>query len=309
MSFTVSIVIATKDSAKTIGMCLNSLMPFFNAETLENIIVVDDGSRDGTEAIVASYPARLVAGQRSTFFAAYELGWRNASGDLIVFLDSDAFLKIDFLPHILSYFEKDSNLGILGVTAEPIAASRVGKLIGQWWDYRYENLVTSLQRKKRISWWGRLYLRYTGSGESQVTVQGPCYVIRREALVSMDGLPKLGDDLILSRLLTSKGWKSAWCLHRLVSHFSRSRLSSAALKYVRYGLMWGLITKPQDSFVTRLARAGTRAFSPIIAAKIAVKYRSPLHFFLYIMLAGLADWVGHMIALFENDEFITVPTG
>ncbi|HLH25117.1 MAG TPA: glycosyltransferase [Chloroflexota bacterium] len=93
---TISVVIPCYNGARYIGETLESVL----AQNLPDIeiIVVDDGSTDGSMAIVAGYPQVRPIVQRSAgVAAARNTGLRHATGDYLVFLDHDDRL----LPHAL----------------------------------------------------------------------------------------------------------------------------------------------------------------------------------------------------------------
>ncbi|MCY4297344.1 MAG: glycosyltransferase family A protein [Gammaproteobacteria bacterium] len=84
----VGVVIPTFNRAHTLGRALDSVL----AQTLrpERIIVVDDGSTDGTAELVAGYPGVGYLHQPNRgVSAARNLGIRHCDCDWIAFLDSD----------------------------------------------------------------------------------------------------------------------------------------------------------------------------------------------------------------------------
>ena len=123
-ALTVSVVIATYNSGDTIERCLSSLYPYQKAGYISEVIIVDGYSTDNTLDVVKKYPVKILfeEGQeiyknsviRSHYgkYNAQNQGWRASSGNLIMFLDSDAYLGEDFFPKALKFFE-DPNLGVL----------------------------------------------------------------------------------------------------------------------------------------------------------------------------------------------------
>ncbi|WP_176592705.1 glycosyltransferase family 2 protein [Sphingobium sp. EM0848] len=88
----VSIVIPAYNARATIDETLRSVRS--QTHSALEIIVVDDGSRDETAAIVRSHAAadprvRLIETQNGGVAAARNRGWQDARSDLIAFVDAD----------------------------------------------------------------------------------------------------------------------------------------------------------------------------------------------------------------------------
>lgn len=85
----VSVVIPAYNAARTIGAVLDSLST--QDAPVDEVIVVDDNSNDGTAGIATARGARVVRPEGTRFAGgARNRGWDEASGDIVVFLDSDA---------------------------------------------------------------------------------------------------------------------------------------------------------------------------------------------------------------------------
>lgn len=89
MSFTLSVVIPTFNRRSTLARCLESV--FEQTRPVDQLIVVDDGSTDGTEDwIRASHPTiDLVTQTNKGVSAARNAGIRIATSQWLAFLDSD----------------------------------------------------------------------------------------------------------------------------------------------------------------------------------------------------------------------------
>jgi glycosyltransferase involved in cell wall biosynthesis len=86
---TLSVVIPARDAAATIGGVLEALAA--QAQPPEEVIVVDDASRDDTAAVAERHGARVVRLDEPRFAGgARNRGWEEASGEVVVFLDADA---------------------------------------------------------------------------------------------------------------------------------------------------------------------------------------------------------------------------
>ncbi|MCX6816314.1 MAG: glycosyltransferase family 2 protein [Candidatus Beckwithbacteria bacterium] len=92
---TVSVVIPSYNSDKTIRQCLESLI---KQSQKPEIIVVDDGSGDNTVRIVRSFSQiKLLTKKHHGPGAARNLGVKNAHGEILVFVDSDMKFDQNFL--------------------------------------------------------------------------------------------------------------------------------------------------------------------------------------------------------------------
>ncbi len=88
-SAAVSVVLPTWNRAHLLPRALNSVLA--QLEAGDELIVADDGSTDGTAALVASFgpPVRHLALPHRGAGAARNAAWRVARGPLVAFLDSD----------------------------------------------------------------------------------------------------------------------------------------------------------------------------------------------------------------------------
>lgn len=90
-----SVVIPARNAAETIGSALDSLARQRFAGTWEVVVVVDNGSADGTGAVARSFARRLPsihvveASERSGISYARNLGVQKARGRLVAFCDAD----------------------------------------------------------------------------------------------------------------------------------------------------------------------------------------------------------------------------
>jgi glycosyltransferase involved in cell wall biosynthesis len=113
----VSIIIPALNEEKMIGRCLDSLTRLAFARDRFEVLVVDNGSRDKTLAVVESFKDRLnlrvlqQAGVRIS--ALRNLGAHAATGDILVFLDADCLAPADWLDRIYALAPADG-AGILG---------------------------------------------------------------------------------------------------------------------------------------------------------------------------------------------------
>jgi O-antigen biosynthesis protein len=89
---TVSLCMIVRDEERNIGRCLESIKPIVN-----EMIVVDTGSKDGTKSIAMSYGAKVYDFKwNDDFAAARNFGLQKAGCDWILVMDADETIsKID----------------------------------------------------------------------------------------------------------------------------------------------------------------------------------------------------------------------
>jgi glycosyltransferase involved in cell wall biosynthesis len=113
----ISIVIPNHNGAATIGRCLSAALasdyPRFE------VVVVDDGSDDGSVDIIRTFPCRLVRlERRGGVSKARNAGARASAGELILFTDADCLLRKDTLSVANASFGERRDL-VLGGTYTP----------------------------------------------------------------------------------------------------------------------------------------------------------------------------------------------
>jgi glycosyltransferase involved in cell wall biosynthesis len=83
----------------------------------DEVVVVDGDSQDGTLEVVRNYPVKLVSEPGLGFGYARNLGVKNASGDIVFFLDSDCYAEPDWIENALPHFGSNpENVGVTGQT-------------------------------------------------------------------------------------------------------------------------------------------------------------------------------------------------
>ncbi len=81
---------------------------------IDEILVIDDGSRDHTREIASRYPVRVVAHDRNRgVAAARNTGFRNCRNDLVASLDADCVAEPDWLEHLVRVLD-DPKVGAAG---------------------------------------------------------------------------------------------------------------------------------------------------------------------------------------------------
>ncbi len=102
----VSVVVPVYNGARTIGLAVDALL----AQTVKDleVLVVDDGSTDGTAAAVRSRPVKYLRQENAGPAKARNLGWRSSSGEIVFFTDSDCVPEPRWVEKLLALFSDPS---------------------------------------------------------------------------------------------------------------------------------------------------------------------------------------------------------
>lgn len=121
----VSVVVPARNEALSLPALLASLAPV--RTSLHDLVVVDDGSTDGTADLAAAGSATVVraseppAGWVGKSWACH-LGVQETSGRLLVFLDADTALSPDALPSLLALHDRKGGLVSVQPHHRPVRA-------------------------------------------------------------------------------------------------------------------------------------------------------------------------------------------
>ena len=113
---TISVIIVTFNRADMLAETLSSLTAQLRIP--EEVIVVDNNSTDTTKHVVESFSGRMniryiFEGIQGTS-TARNTGIKNASGDIIAFLDDDCLAQKEWLHYLERPFLRDHSIGVVG---------------------------------------------------------------------------------------------------------------------------------------------------------------------------------------------------
>ncbi len=114
---TVSVVVPAYNAAATIDDCVRSLFELRYPEGRLELLVIDNGSTDGTLETLRGWNGRIGIGheRRRGPGAARNAGLRAARSELVAFTDADCVVDPGWLEHLVPVLE-DPSVGIAGGT-------------------------------------------------------------------------------------------------------------------------------------------------------------------------------------------------
>ncbi|MBI5045178.1 MAG: glycosyltransferase family 2 protein [Candidatus Levybacteria bacterium] len=111
----VSIIILSYNRSDLLKECLSSI--YNNVKNNFEVIVVDNASSDDSIEVVKKNfkKVKLIQNNENAGFAkGCNIGAKNATGEYLLFLNSDAELENDPLPALLKTFDENKDAGIVG---------------------------------------------------------------------------------------------------------------------------------------------------------------------------------------------------
>jgi GT2 family glycosyltransferase len=114
----VDVVIVNWNSGDMLSNCVSSILNG-NFDSIGKIIIVDNGSDDGSEDLQIE-PSKVLLIKNSSnygFAKACNIGAQHSKGEFVLFLNPDTVLEPNTLKKTINYMEKDSNemVGISGI--------------------------------------------------------------------------------------------------------------------------------------------------------------------------------------------------
>jgi GT2 family glycosyltransferase len=108
----ISVVVCSYNGARTIRDCLEGLrrLEYPDFET----ILVSDGSNDRTVAIGREYGLRIIETENRGLSAARNTGFEAATGEIVAYIDDDAYPDPHWLTYLAATFASDGYVGVGG---------------------------------------------------------------------------------------------------------------------------------------------------------------------------------------------------
>jgi glycosyltransferase involved in cell wall biosynthesis len=205
----ITVIIPCLNEEQGIRRVLKSMPEF-----VDEVIVVDNNSTDGTSEVAASLGAKVIREEVRGYGRSYKRGFAAATGDLIVTLDGDHSYPVDAVSYLLEAF-LHLNVDFLNASRFPVR-DRKAMSLKHW----LGNLALSLAMSA-------LYFRWVRDSQSGM------WVFRRSILKEM----RLeSDGMAFSEEIKIEALKSSRVRFGEISILYSSRLGEIKLNPWRDGL-------------------------------------------------------------------------
>ncbi len=113
----ISVVVCSYNGSRTIRECLEGVSRLDYPDY--EVIVVDDGSTDQTAAIASEFAVRLIRTPQNGLSNARNTGMRAARGEIVAYLDDDAWPDPHWLRYLAEVFERSGCAAAGGPNVSP----------------------------------------------------------------------------------------------------------------------------------------------------------------------------------------------
>src|SRR2546425_1013422 len=212
----VSVVVCTHNGARTIRDCCEGLRRL-DYPDLE-VIVVDDRSTDATAAVVQEYAFRLIRTANRGLASARNTGLLVASGEIIAYLDDDAYPDPQWLTYLAATFMSATHAAVGGPNIAPTGDGPIADCVARAPGGPVHVLL--------------------GDREAE-HIPGCNMAFRRSALAAIDGFdPQFraaGDDVDVCWRLQERGWTIGFHPAAMVWHHRRNSVRAYWRQQLGYG--------------------------------------------------------------------------
>lgn len=270
----ISVIIPAHNAAHTLPDCLAALQQQTAVPTPYEIIVIDDGSSDGTGDLAAAAGARVIRQPKSGPAAARNAGIRAAQGEITCFTDADCVPTTTWVAEITAPLRQDPTI----TASKGAYCTRQRQITARFVQLEYEDKYDRLQAYHRIT-----FMDFYSAA------------CRRQALLDNDGFDERfpnSEDRELSYRLAARGYQMVFQPAALVNH----RHAYTVPDYFRKKIMNGYWTAQavrhfpertvEDSYTPQVMKLQIGLMALIIATAVSGALLPP-----FLLLSGLAAFV------------------
>ncbi|UCG25797.1 MAG: glycosyltransferase, partial [Chloroflexota bacterium] len=217
-----SVVVCTNNGSETIQDCCEGLQQLCYPEY--EVIVVDDGSTDGSAKIAGDYGFQVISTENRGLASARNTGLAAAAGEIVAYLDDDARPDPNWLHYLATTFAQDDFTGVGGPNVGPSGDGPIADCIAQTPGNPTHVLVTDTEAEH---------------------IPGCNMAFRKDALQAIDGFDTqfriAGDDIDICWRLQEQGWQLGFSPSAMVWHHRRKSVKAFLKQQLNYGRAEGLL--------------------------------------------------------------------
>jgi GT2 family glycosyltransferase len=220
----ISVVVCSYNGERTIRDCFEGLLrlEYPNFE----VIVVDDGSTDTTAAITREYGFRLISTENRGLSNARNSGLEAATGEIVAYLDDDAYPDPHWLTYLAATFMTTKHAGVGGPNVAPPNEGLTGDCVANAPGNPVHVLLSDQEAEH---------------------IPGCNMAFRKSCLEAIGGFDAqfrtAGDDVDLCWRLQQRGWTLGFSPAAMVWHHRRNSVRAYWKQQLGYGQAEGLLER------------------------------------------------------------------
>lgn len=277
----VSVIVCCYNEEKHLPICLQSL----KKQTYRDfeLIVVDDGSTDGTSQVAQDLGAKVVKINHSGLPTARNVGVENASGDIVAFTDADCTVEPKWLEKLVYALESKGYDGVIGGTVKAL------------------NPQNSFLKCLRLM--DRNSVRKCISG-------GYNMAYRKETIITLGGFdPRFfrGGDYDFNLRVLENGFKVGWVKDATVYFTFPDSIRKLIRKRLKDGVWFKRILRKHPWYLKKNFRrimTGIAQILPFLRIRYLINayrqtsdFKLSLRHFLYSYVSSLVFYIGFLLPL------------
>jgi O-antigen biosynthesis protein len=190
------------------------------------VIVIDDGSTDATAEIVGKYPIRLISTENRGLSSARNAGLEAATGDIVAYLDDDAYPDPHWLTYLAATFIHTTHAAVGGPNIAPPGDGPIADCVANAPGGPVHVLLSDREAEH---------------------IPGCNMALRKAALQEIGGFdPQFriaGDDVDVCWRLQKQGWTVGFNAAAVVWHHRRNSVRAYWKQQLNYGKAEALLER------------------------------------------------------------------
>jgi len=228
----VSIVVATFNRKDLVAKCLDSLFDQSYPKDRYEVIIINDGSIDGTEDVLKEYTNmapckfRWFTQKNSGQTVAFNLGIQNSRGDIVCITGDDCTAERDWIKNIVKCYDSEEIGGVGGVIADSEPKTFIEN---------YAKKINLHNQEKAIN----------------ISIIGGNSSFRKDVLDKVNGFDtffRTGQDTEISLRILLMGYKFKFAPDAVIHHKHKATLSGLLEQYSRYGGSYARLHKKYPKY-------------------------------------------------------------